>query len=131
MKGILPIRISLLLFLFVVLSFPALASQPQRSEIGKPGQTIPADLPASALLRFTPADYSRFTGKKMSGWQRISLGILKIKLKRELKKNPDLLLSDFYKQNKKLSVGLIIVIVLLAFLLLFLVVLGIGYKGGL
>jgi hypothetical protein len=131
MKGILPLRIAVLLLLFVALSFPALASQPQRSEIGKPGQTIPAVLPASALLKVTPADYSRFTGKKMSGWQRISLGILKIKLKRELKKNPDLLLSDFYKEKKKVSVGLVIVIVLLSFLLLFLIVLGIGYKGGL
>jgi maltodextrin utilization protein YvdJ len=117
--------------LFVALSFPAFSNQPQWSEIEKLGKAIPADLPASALLKFTPADYSSFTGKKMSGWQRISLGILKIKVKREMKKNPDLLLSDFYQQNKKLSVGLIIVIVLLAFLLLFLIVMGIGYKGGL
>jgi hypothetical protein len=131
MKGSFLFRMPVLLCLFAALSFHAIASHPQRFEVAKPGKAIPADLPASALLKSTPADYSSFTGKKMSGWQRISLGILKIKLKRELKKNPDLLLSDFYQQNKKLSVGLIIVIVLLAFLLLFLIVLGIGYKGGL
>ncbi len=124
-------RMSVLLFLLTVLHSAALASQPQKVDAVDPGLIFQSNLTASELLKFTASDYTRFTGKKMNSWQRISFGILKIKLKRALKKNPDLLLSDFYKDNKKLSVGLVIVIVLLALLLLFLIVLGIGYRGGL
>lgn len=131
MKGHSLFQIPALLCLFMVLYSAAFASQPYAHENRKPGKMIPADLRASELLKFTATDYSRFTGKKMNGFQRISLGILKVKLKRALKKNPGMSLSDFYKENKKMSVGLIIVIVVLSLLLLFVIVLGIGYKGGL
>jgi hypothetical protein len=107
------------------------ASQARQTDAADPGRIIKSDIPASELLKFTASDYALLTGKKMNNWQRISFGILKIKLKRELKKNPDLLPADFYRENKKISVGLVIVIVLLALLLLFVIVLGIGYHGGL
>lgn len=131
MKGSFPVRFSVLLCLLTMLHSVLFASQPQKIDAVVRGRIFQSNLPASELFKFTALDYARLTGKKMNNWQRISFGILKIKLKRELKKNPDLQLADFYRDNKKISVGLVIVIVLLALLLLLVIVLGIGYHGGL
>ncbi len=129
MKGFFPAHMPILFCLLVFLCSEAVGSQPQKMEVADPGKITQKDLRASEVLKFTALDYYHFTGKKMSSWQRVSFGILKIKLKRELKKNPDLLISDFYRDNKKSGAGLVIVIVLIFLLLLLLVVVGMALGG--
>lgn len=93
----------------------------------KPLNHFNAGIRAADLLQFTAADYSVMTGKKMNYWQKLSFKVMKIKLRKELKKNPDLLLNDFYKENKRMGVGWIILLAVLSTLLLLLLIFAIAY----
>ena len=113
-------RICLLLLFFVTSTFAAL---PKIS----PVKQSYAGVKASDLLNFTATDYSLLTGKKMNAFQKISFKVMKIKLKKELKKNPDLLMKDFYMENKKMATGWIILLAVLSTLLLLLLIFAIAY----
>ena len=89
---------------------------------------VNAGIKAADLLQFTPADYSAMTGKKMNYWQKLSFKVMKIKLRKELKKNPDLLMNDFYKENKRIGTGWIILLAVLSTLLLLLLIFAIAYS---
>ena len=117
-----PASIGILLLFFVTTTFAALPKT-------TPVKQSYAGVKASDILNFTAADFSLMTGKKMNAFQKISFKVMKIKLRKELKKNPDLLLNDFYKPNKKIGVGWIILITVLSTILLLFLIFAIAYSS--
>lgn len=73
---------------------------------------------ASEFIKLTAADINHLTGKKMNLLQRFSFFIMKKKMKRALRKNPDLMVSEFLSAPHKLEIIWLIVIIVLALLLL-------------
>jgi hypothetical protein len=67
------------------------------------------------------------TGKKLTLVQKLAFRVMKIKLKRDLRKNPDLLLNDFYRQNKRMGTGWIILLAVISTLLLLLLLFALAY----
>ncbi len=55
---------------------------------------------ASEFVKLSVRDYTFITGKKMSLFEKLSFKIIKRKMKHDLKKNPKLLITDYYKENK-------------------------------
>ncbi|HEV8081751.1 MAG TPA: hypothetical protein VGP55_01035 [Chitinophagaceae bacterium] len=81
------------------------------------------NLNARDFVKLSAKDFSLITGKKMNLWNRISFTFLKVKMKHDLKKNPDLKVNDYYaKEGKKhLSVWWIVGIGIVTLLLIFLI----------
>jgi hypothetical protein len=62
-------------------------------------------LKVSEFVKLSPREFSQLTGKKLNVFQRISFQIAKLKMKHDLKKNPDLTLSDYGKSPKDQNNG--------------------------
>ena len=56
---------------------------------------------ASDFIKLSVKDYSLITGKKLRLFEKVSFKIMKMKIKHDLKKNPNLLMTDYYKENKR------------------------------
>ncbi len=80
-------------------------------------------LKASEFVKLSAKDFSLITGKEMNLWNRLSFSFLKMRMKLDLKKNPDLKVIDYYaKEGKKhLSVWWIVGIGVFTLLLIFLI----------
>jgi hypothetical protein len=52
-------------------------------------------LQVSEFVKLSAKDYSALTGKKLNFFQKLSFNITRAKMKRDLKKNPDLQLSNY------------------------------------
>ena len=52
-------------------------------------------LKISELIKLSSKELGELTGKKMNVWERASFAIAKIKMKHDLKKNPNLTLIDY------------------------------------
>ena len=63
-------------------------------------------------------------GKKMNIWDKISFNIMKMNMNKELKRNPNMLLAEFYSKakQKRLAWGAWVAITLVAILVLILIV---------
>ena len=63
-------------------------------------------------------------GKKMNIWDKISFNIMKMNMNKELKRNPNMLLAEFYSKakQKRLAWGAWVAITLVALLVLILIV---------
>jgi hypothetical protein len=103
-------------------SFAIAISKP--GNIEKPAITqLLNNLKASEFVKLSVKDFSLITGEKMNLWNRLSFSFLKIRMKHDLKKNPDLKVNDYYakKGKKHLSVwwfvGIGVVILLIIFLI--------------
>ena len=57
-------------------------------------------LKASEFIKLSPDEFSKLSGKKLNFFERLSFSITKMRLKHDLKKNPDLLLTDYVKEAK-------------------------------
>src|SRR5690349_24984046 len=68
------------------------------------------NLKASKFVKFSPKELEAITGKKMSLTERISFSFTKMKMRKSLKKNPDLTVKEYYSSSKKLGTGWIIAI---------------------
>ncbi len=81
------------------------------------------NLSASDFIKLTAKDFSLITGKKMNLWNRLSFSFLKMRMKHDLKKNPDLKVNDYYAKNgkKHLSVWWIVGIGVVILLLIILI----------
>ncbi|MFZ9386737.1 MAG: hypothetical protein ACO25B_02550, partial [Chitinophagaceae bacterium] len=77
---------------------------------------------AADFVKLTIRDFAKLSHKKLTIKEKISFVVLKKKLKRELKKNPDLVVGAYLAENKKISTGawIAIIIGVLLFLLIFL-----------
>ncbi|HUS03722.1 MAG TPA: hypothetical protein VMY77_18410 [Chitinophagaceae bacterium] len=52
-------------------------------------------LKASEFVKLSAKDYTALTGKKLNFFQRLSFNLTKVKMKHDLKKNPDLKVTDY------------------------------------
>lgn len=52
-------------------------------------------LKASEFVKLSAKDYTALTGKKLNFFQRMSFNLTKVKMKHDLKKNPDLKVTDY------------------------------------
>ncbi len=77
-----------------------------------PGSNTTSRIPvnyfkASEFVKLSAKDFSQLTGKKLNVFQRLSFRLAKLKMKHDLKKNPDLLITDYtkgpYNNNKRFS----------------------------
>ena len=74
---------------------------------------------ADQLVKLSSKQFSALTGKKMILVQRFSFNFLKIRMKHDLKKDPNLTLQDYYgSAGKRLGTGWIILIAVVAVLLI-------------
>ncbi len=64
-------------------------------------KNLPAQyLKAGEFVKLSAKDFGELTGKKLNFFQRLSFGITKLRVKHDLKKNPDLQLTDYNKSSK-------------------------------
>lgn len=61
----------------------------------------PKYLNAAEFLKLSAHDFSKLTGKKLNLIQRISFQIEKLRLKHDLKRNPDLKITDYFQGSEK------------------------------
>jgi hypothetical protein len=52
-------------------------------------------LKASEFVKLSAKDYTALTGKKLNFFQRLSFNLTRVKMKHDLKKNPDLKVTDY------------------------------------
>lgn len=73
------------------------------------------------IINLSPDDLAAFKGKRMNIWDRISFKIMKMNMRKELKENPDILVSDYYSKTmqKRLAWGWWVLISVGALLILF------------
>ncbi len=79
---------------------------------------------AGDLVKLSPKQFSELTGKKMNVYERLSFKAIKLKMKHDLKKNPNLTLQDYYRHVGKKGHGtgwliLIVVVFILLLIVLF------------
>jgi hypothetical protein len=101
--------------------------------------TIPAtiDPPAEAwrnlklgeIVNMSPHSFSLLTGKKMNLTERIAFRLVKMKMKKTLKKNPEMKAGDFFAAQKKMKTWLLVVLIILGALLLAFIIFGLAYSG--
>ncbi len=104
---------------------------------GNPSTTIRKNevlnyLKGSEFVKLSAKQIMEITGKKMNLWQRVSFGIIRIKIKHDLKKYRDLTLSSYSSNSFKSRIGTIwwILIGIAAILLIAVVAFIIAYSGG-
>ena len=114
-------------FLLLVVCMNANANMPVINELGNSIHALDAGMKAAELLDISAADFSVITGKKMNTWQKLFFKLMKIKLRKELKKNPDLLLKDLYTENKTMGAGWILLLAVLGALLILLLLFSLAY----
>lgn len=90
-----------------------LPTNPDRYEAAK-------SLSINSIVNLSAKQFSELTGRRMNIWDKLSFSIMKIKMKHDLKKNPDLTLKDYLgKEGKKrLGTGWWILIVIAGLFLL-------------
>jgi hypothetical protein len=58
-------------------------------------------LKASEFVKLSVSEFSKLTGKNLNWFQRLSFRITKLRLKHDLKKNPDLKITDYDNHAEK------------------------------
>ena len=79
-------------------------------------------LKISDFVNLSAKQFSELTGKKMNILEKLSFKIMKIKMKHDLKKNPNLTLKDYYDSGSKQHAGTWILIGILITLLVLLLI---------
>ncbi len=81
-------------------SFAFAISKPRFIE--KPGIiNFSNNLKASEFIKLSIKDFSLITGKKTNLWNRLSFSFIKMRMKHDLKKNPDLTVNAWYANEGK------------------------------
>lgn len=75
-------------------------TRPQLNKIYSPGNISTKYLKASEFVKLTANEFSDLTGKKLNLIERLSFTITKMRLKHDLKKNPNLTITAYVKQSK-------------------------------
>ena len=58
-------------------------------------------LKAAVFVKLSPKEFSSLSGAKLNFLQKLYFKSVQRKLKRELKKNPDLLITEYYSQDQQ------------------------------
>ena len=97
-----------------------------------PNNEVLKYLRGSEVVKLSARQLMELTGKKMNLWEKVSFGIMKVKIKHDLKKYPNLTLKDYYSNKIKNRLGTIwwILIGIAGVLLLAIVIFIIAYSGG-
>ncbi len=77
----------------------------------------------SMIVGLPAKDFSRLSGHKLSPVQKIAFSVMKKKMKKELKKNPELTAGEFYEGIRTLEKIWLITLIGLALLLLLVILL--------
>jgi hypothetical protein len=80
------------------------------------------DLKVSDFIKFSTKDYSRIVGKKLNLKEKISFKIMKVRMKHQLKKQPNLLVGDYLATEGKISTGWLVAIIVVVLILILLAV---------
>ncbi len=70
-----------------------------RPENSKAEITVPAYLKASVFVNMSASDFAAAAGTKLNFFQKIYFKVIKRHVRRDLKKNPDLLMTDYIDQK--------------------------------
>jgi hypothetical protein len=76
------------------------------------------NIKASEFIKLSTKEFSLITGKKLNLWNRISFSLLKMKIKHDLEKNPNLSIGDYYQKKgnhsnlPRSTLGIIIIAIL-------------------
>ena len=129
-----PFKSLLVLFSFMAIAGIANSSTTSLKEPGPFTQENVQYLKVSYLVNLSAAQFGKLTGKKLNVWQRVKFDLLKIKMRHDLKKDPNLQLKDYYSKSgkKRLGTGWIILISVVGVLLilaLFAAMVSTGWKS--
>ena len=83
----------------------------------------------SEFVKLSFKQFASLTGEKENLWNKLSFNVMKMRVKHDLKKNPDLFLSDYSKPKHKMSAGLVILFVIAGILLAVLILIAIIFGG--
>ncbi len=127
MRFRLPQVITLLIFIISISSSHAASIiNPESSPTGSPSKY----LKASEFVRLSPDEFSRLTGKKLNPIEKVSFRLLKQRMKRDLKKNPALMVSEYFNPaKKKMSTALLIILIVVGAILLAFLIFALAYAG--
>ncbi len=125
-----------LLFLFTCLIATGI-SDCYAFSIGKPVADSNSNkslqfLKVSDFIKMSEKEYSDLTGTKMNIWKKTSFSLLKLKMKHELKTNPNLTLNNFYntKSKHRLATVWVVLLTVVGVLLLLALLLGLTLSAG-
>ena len=83
----------------------------------------------SEYIKLSFKQFSKFTGKKETLWNKLSFSIMKMKIKHDLKKNPELNLMDYNKSQHRMSMVMKILAWIIGIALILLLVVAIIFSG--
>lgn len=83
-------------------------------------------LKGGEFIKLSYKQFAALTGEKVSLWNNLSFNIMKIKLRHDLKKNPDLSITDYNLKRARhgLSIALWVVIGVVALILIIRIIAG-------
>ena len=91
--------IILLIFLYCPNSF-SFAVFRTVGNANKTAVAPPDYLKGSVFVNLTATEFAAVTGKKLNFFQKISFKIIQRRVRRDLKKNPGVMITDYYDQEK-------------------------------
>ncbi len=71
-----------------------------RTSANKTETKNPAYLKASVFVNMSSREFTDVTGRRLNFFQKIYFKVIQRQIKRDLKKNPDLLITDYFDQKK-------------------------------
>lgn len=105
MKKICNTLITVLLILLIVsyerISYASSIITPVSNKANTPDNTELDYLKASKFVKLSFREFSRLTGKKLSLFQKLSFKLTKMRIRHDLKKNPDLKITDYLNSERK------------------------------
>ncbi|MEO8414976.1 MAG: hypothetical protein ABI472_15010 [Ginsengibacter sp.] len=91
--------IILLIFLYCPNSF-SLAVVRTVGDAHKTAVATPDYLKGAVFVNLTAREFAAATGKRLNFFQKISFKIIQHRVRRDLKKNPGVMITDYYDQEK-------------------------------
>jgi len=73
---------------------------------------------ASEFVKLSPKEFTAITGQKLNFFQRMQFNLTKMRMKHDLKKNPDLKITDYMKAGGSSSFQMDILWLILGFLII-------------
>ncbi|MEP6952369.1 MAG: hypothetical protein ABI863_23960 [Ginsengibacter sp.] len=87
-------------------------------------------LKGSELIKLSFRQFATLTGEKENLWNNLSFTVMKMRIRHDLKKHPELTLSEYNKPKHKMGLGLKILIWVAGISLLFCLVILIIFSSG-
>jgi len=126
--------IKLIMLLMMLTGRPAFSHAASASSAARPTTIDPTreawhQLKLGDIVSITPRAFSILTGKKMTLMERVAFRLVKMKMKKALKKNPDMRAGEFFAAQKKMKTWLLVIVIVLGALLLAFLIFALAYSG--